>query len=77
MSIVYGRSVESAARATGEMIEEIQGVFRRVEVCYPDLFRYLEENIKSGLSRGYVQLRGMRLYVLNEAGASRKLFRPA
>jgi DNA polymerase I len=64
LAILYGQTARTVAKKTEHRLSFIHDIFSKLEMAYPDLFRYIEQNIKYGSARGYIELRGgFRIHV--------------
>jgi len=64
LAILYGQTPQTVAKNTKQKLSFIQTMFKQLENAYPDLFQFIQENIKYGSQRGYIELRGgFRIHV--------------
>jgi DNA polymerase I-like protein with 3'-5' exonuclease and polymerase domains len=64
LAIIYGQTPKSVAKKTKQKISFINAIFEQLEITYPDLFRFINANVKYGSQRGYIELRGgFRIHV--------------
>ena len=63
-SVFYGRTVGALSRETGYKKSHIEYMLRKMGKRFPRLFAFIDEQIRIGRRRGYLQLRnGLRIHV--------------
>lgn len=64
LAILYGQTPRTVARKTKQQLSFIHSMFAKLRVAYPDLFKFIDKNIKYGSARGYIELSGgFRIHV--------------